>query len=1099
MAWNLGEIHSKLTLDVSGFNANIQSATTALSSFGDNDGISGKLIELGSNIKNIGKNLETTLAPIADFAKSSVEAAMSFELAMARVQSVSNATEEELEALTNVAREMGRDTVYSATEAAEALYYMGLAGWDANASIDALEPVLKLAAASQEDLGTVSDIVTDAMTAFGLEANEAAHFADVLAQASTNSNTTVALLGESFRFVAPVAGEFGFSIEDTALALGIFANQGIKGSQAGTTLRNILARLVAPTDAVAQVMADLGIEIFNTDGSMKSLKEIIYVLRDGFNDLSEEQLANIYITEDVIQALDDLGISLYDANGEMKDLVEIAELADIALEGLNDETRENYLATLGGIRGLTGLASILNVTDEELEQLISELENADGALDTMYETIANTTWGAWKEFESALESVKITIGDVLLPVITDLLGKFADIIRWLDSLDPAILTAIAGFVGLVAVIGPIVSFIGTVITIGGTLVGIISAIAGAVSFLAGGLATLGGTILALLGPVGVIIAAIGALATAFVYAYNHSEWFRDKVNAAIAAVKKAFSDFGKKVQEIWETIKDFFSDIGKKIGKFVSNVVDKFNEIKDNVIETVSNWVETAKSAISDFVDSVVSGFKNMVDSVVEFFTKTIPSAVGGFVETVIGAISDFAESVWNFFTVEIPEHVKSFIRYLNEDFAREVGEALGAALAHVANFALDIWDFFTKTIPSYIDKLIGWFKKLPGQIWDAISGAISYVYEWGSGLWETFSEWISKIIDDVVTWFSELPGKIWDAIVSIWDLVAEWASGIWDIVSEWITKTINDVVTWLSELPGKIWNAIKSAFNYIADWGSGIYNRAKDWITKTIDNVVSWMSKLPGKIWDAIKGAIDNVAKWGSDLYEKGKKAAKDLFDVVTTEIGKIPGKVVSIGADIVRGLWNGISSLTGWIGDQVKSFCGGVVSGFKKFFKINSPSKLVDREVGQWVGRGFGVGIIKSLPEVLDDVEEFSGDVLDALEDELTAGVDIDLINSLQDSLDYQPTFIDGLTEAFSGFIDMLTDLSDEFALFMQPEQAYSLAYGQMPTQGFMESQRSSVMNVTFENVNIRDDSDITKISQELESINSRAARANGVRGFD
>ena len=223
----------------------------------------------------------------------SVKVGAAFEAEMSKVSAISGATGDELSQLTEKAKEMGAATKFSASESAQAMEYMAMAGWKTTDMLSGIEGIMNLAAASGEDLATTSDIVTDALTAFGLSAADSTHFADVLAQASSNANTNVSLMGETFKYVAPVAGALGYSAEDTAVAIGLMANAGIKGSQAGTVLRSMMSRLAKPTKEVQGAMDRLGVSLTDNQGNMKSLDQIILDLRKGFSGLSEAESANV--------------------------------------------------------------------------------------------------------------------------------------------------------------------------------------------------------------------------------------------------------------------------------------------------------------------------------------------------------------------------------------------------------------------------------------------------------------------------------------------------------------------------------------------------------------------------------------------------------------------------------------------------------------------------------------------------------------------------------------------------------------------------------------------------------------------------------------
>lgn len=283
-----------------------------------------------------------------------------FEAGMSKVQAISGASASDMQKLTDIAKEMGEATKFSATESAEALSYMAMAGWKTEQMISGLPGIMNLAAASGEQLGMVSDIVTDALTAFGLAAEDSARFADVLAAASNNSNTNVAMLGESFKYVAPVAGALGFSIEDVSVALGLMANSGIKASMAGTSLRSLFTNLVKPTEQMAAAMEELGIEITNTDGTMKPLNQIMVELRESFS-------------------------------------------------GLTDAEKAMYAATLAGKMGMSGLLAIVNTADEDFDKLTESIANSTGTAQTMADIMNDNLQGQITLLGSALEGVGIQI------------------------------------------------------------------------------------------------------------------------------------------------------------------------------------------------------------------------------------------------------------------------------------------------------------------------------------------------------------------------------------------------------------------------------------------------------------------------------------------------------------------------------------------------------------------------------------------------------------------------------------------------------------------------------------------------------------------
>ena len=267
---------------------------------------------------------------------------------MSKVQAISGATGDELDKLTQKAQELGSKTKFSASESAEAFQYMAMAGWKTEDMLNGIDGIMNLAAASGENLGTVSDIVTDALTAFGLQAKDSAHFADVLAKASSNSNTNVGMMGATFKYVAPIAGSMKYSIEDTAVAIGLMANAGIKGEQAGTALRAMLTRLVKPPKDAATALDKLDISAQNADGTMKPLSNVLKELREKFSKL-------------------------------------------------NDSQKAEYASSIAGTEAMSGMLAIVNASDDDFQKLTESINNANGAAQEQAKIMEDNTKGAITE------------------------------------------------------------------------------------------------------------------------------------------------------------------------------------------------------------------------------------------------------------------------------------------------------------------------------------------------------------------------------------------------------------------------------------------------------------------------------------------------------------------------------------------------------------------------------------------------------------------------------------------------------------------------------------------------------------------------------
>lgn len=319
---------------------------------------------------NFFSGLADAAEAMARFAADSVRVGAGFDASMSKVSAISGATAEEFDTLRELAREAGASTQYTAQEAADALTYMAMAGWKTEQMTSGLSGILDLAAASGEDLARTSDIVTDALTAFGMRAEESGHFADILAAASSNSNTNVSMMGETFKYAASIAGALGYSAEDTALAIGLMANSGIKASQAGTSLRRIMTALQGDVELSGDALGDFSVATVNSDGTMRDFRDILTDLRSGFSQLSESEKAS-------------------------------------AAEAI------------AGKYAMSGFLAIMNSSEEDWNKLAAAIDNCNGAAQSMAETMMNNLSGSMKEWNSAVQDFQIALSDKLTPTIRE--------------------------------------------------------------------------------------------------------------------------------------------------------------------------------------------------------------------------------------------------------------------------------------------------------------------------------------------------------------------------------------------------------------------------------------------------------------------------------------------------------------------------------------------------------------------------------------------------------------------------------------------------------------------------------------------------------
>lgn len=518
-----------------------------------------KFQEVGQKIEGVGKKLLPISVAVGGIGAAAIKTTADFDESMSNVSAISGATGEDFDKLRDKAREMGAETKFSASEAADAMSYMAMAGWKTDDMLNGISGIMDLAAASGADLATTSDIVTDALTGMGYTAADAGRLADVMAAASSNANTNVEMMGETFKYVAPVCGSLGYSMEDTALAVGLMANSGIKASQAGTQLRGAITNMVKPTEAMEGVMNELGIEIANEDGSMKSLDETLKILRESFAVTTEEQKAQrlatleqqavadgygdslkglteeekyfqlaMYAGQEQVknmseaqfkkQAMDKLGIKVTKKTNKAQVAQNLAlALGTQSLEGLTQEQQSAYAATLFGKEAMSGMLAIINASEEDYNKLSDAIANSEGAAKSMSETMQDNLNGQLTILKSQLQEAAIAIGDALIPKIRALVSKIQEWTDWFNQLDESQKEMVVTVGLIAAAIGPLLIAIGKVSTG-------IGAIMSAVTALGPMLAALS----AAGGPIMLTAVALGAIALAAHDAQQRTSEYYDK-------------------------------------------------------------------------------------------------------------------------------------------------------------------------------------------------------------------------------------------------------------------------------------------------------------------------------------------------------------------------------------------------------------------------------------------------------------------------------------------------------------------------------------------------------------------------------------------
>lgn len=573
-----------------------------------------KLQEIGNKVSDVGEKMLPVTGAITGLGAAAVKVASDFDSGMSQVAAVSGAAGDELEALREKALEMGNKTQFSATEAADAMNYMAMAGWDTEQMLGGIEGVMSLAAASGEDLATTSDIVTDALTAFGMSAEDSGHFADILAATASNANTNVSMMGETFKYCAPIAGSFGFSAEDTAEAIGLMGNAGIKASQAGTSLRSIMNAMSGPLEIAGDELGNVTIATSNADGSMRDLSDILADCRGAFSQLSESE-------------------------------------------------RASAAESLVGKNAMSGFLALMNAGEADIEKVSGAIANCDGAAGEMADTMNDNLSAQLGILKGQLETLGISFGEMIVPLLRDLVELIQGVVNKLNGMSETQRKVILTVAGILAAVGPVLIIVGKVITAVGTIMTIIPKISAAIGVVKGAVAAFNAVLLA--NPIVLIIAAIAALVAAFIYLWNNCEEFRnfwinlwENIKTTAIAVWEAVSGFFATAWEAIKTtaetifggIRDFLTGLWETITTNASGAWEGLKSAVSGAMEairtTVSNIWNNVTSAISGAITNIVSTITGGFNSAVQFIRNLVGQAFSWGYDLIMGIANGIRNAI---------------------------------------------------------------------------------------------------------------------------------------------------------------------------------------------------------------------------------------------------------------------------------------------------------------------------------------------------------------------------------------------------------------------------------------------------------------------
>ena len=873
---------------------------------------------------------------IIGFGKDVIATTQTFSDSMLKVQSLSGASGDELQKLNDTALQYGSTTAWTASQVADGMGYMALAGFNTNEIMAAIPGTLGLASASGTDLARASDILTDAITAFGYEAKDATKFADVLATTQAKSNTTVDALGEAFKYAGTVAGTYKYSVEDVSTALGLMANAGVKGSMAGTAFSSIVSRLGTNTKGARSAIEELGVEFFNADGTARDLSLVL------------------------------------------------TELAD-ATAGMTVEEKAHIAKVVAGQEAQKGLLAILNQGSDAYKDLNEQLKACDGSASNMSGTMESGIGGAIRTMESALEGFKIKLGQKFEPYIATALQKVAGFVTntvvpamdglftkldetkaylsenkdAIDNVISAVEILVGAWAGFkigselqkgVNYIYQAATAIDTFmfstegatiaqgilqgqLSVGQAIVGLFTGQVTLADLATGLWAKTQAVLNAVMSanPIALVVMAIAAVIAIIVVLYNKCEWFRDFINKLGGYIKTGLS-----------VAFEFIKSLPEKIHNAFNAVVDFFK----------NNWQALAIMVVNPFV----GGFKLLYDNC-EGFRNFINKLLDG-VKNAFNAVVDWFKNVG--------EGIKNGFNAV-VDWFKSVPEKIQNAFSAVLNWLAEL--------PNKIAYFLGY----------AIGSVVNFAIEFGAKAKEAGTNFVNNLVNNV----KELPAKFKYSLTITYERLVEFGTNAINKAKEVGSNFVNNLINFVKTLPSKIATWFTNTMTKVSDFAKNIANKAREAGSNFVNNLINFIRTLPSKIANFFTTVISAISNFAVNMKNKASEAGRGFVTNIMNALRALPGQVVSIGKNVVTGIWNGITGSYAWIRGKITEWCGSFVQGFKNALGIHSPSRVTRDGVGKPLVEGIAVGIAENKEEVSKEFQKMLDDLqlqrdLDVISDE-------------------------------------------------------------------------------------------------------------------
>lgn len=765
-----------------------------------------KFKTVGDNISSAGQKLLPVTAGVTALGTASVTTAANFESSMSQVQATMGITKDAMstvngqsvntmDTLSKLAKKMGAETAFSASECAEALNYLALAGYDTQQMCDTLPTVLNLAAAGDIALADASDMVTDAMSALGMGVDEAETMVDQMAKTASTTNTSVAQLGEGILTIGATAKSIKGGTAELNTALGILANNGIKGAEGGTHLRNIILSLQNPTDKAAAQMEALGLSVYDSEGNMRSMNDIL-------GDLNK------------------------------------------SMDGMTSAEKSNIISTIFNKTDLSSVNALLANTGETWDSLQKSITDSGGAAQQMADTQLDNLQGQITILKSALEGLAISFGELLMPAIKQIVGWVQKFVDWLNGLSEGTKKTVVTIALLAAALGPVLIVIGKVISAVGTIMTIVPKIAGVINTVKGAFAALNTTMLA--NPIVLIIAAIAALVAAFIYLWNNCDGFRqfwidlwENVKQVAITVWNAIKAF---FSQVWEAIKTIFSTVFEVIKTLVTTYFNLYKTIIETVFNVIKTVITTIWNAIKGVFTTVFNVIKTLVTTyfniyktiiqtvltVIQTVITTVWNTIKTVITAVLNAIKTIFSTVWNAIKTIISAVVSGIKGLITGDFTA-VKNSITTIMNTIKSTISTIWNTIKSTISTVLGAIKGAVTSVFNGIVNAVKGAMGNVLNAVKSGFSNVKSHITGLASQAFTWGKDLIMGIVNGIKSCIGAVGDAVKSVADKIKSFLHFSVpdegplTDYESWMPDFMGGLAKGIEKSRGMIQKAVSGV------------------------------------------------------------------------------------------------------------------------------------------------------------------------------------------------------------------------------------------------------------------------------------